>query len=172
MLLNSSAWELHEQKGWLSAFRGEQVLGRNSCAALEHEVSLKRLVIFIWKKTQQTNQLQAHAGWHDMLFFIAAKLSNVQTIKYSQLHSNRQCPSCCREGLMWKAFHPHPLGGTRILSLLPNGDTQVCQCQGLSFCSRWQLLHSRTLSSDSPDFKLMYQGKYFLYQLWCNLKMI
>lgn len=172
MLLNSSAWELHEQKGWLCAPRGEWVLGRSSCACTR-TWSIFKMPCHIQhlKKKNHKRQLWVRAGWQDTLFFIAVKLSNVQTTKYSQLHSNRQRPSCCREGLMWKAFHPHALGGTRILSLLPNGDTQVCQLQGLSFCSR-QLLHSRTLSSDSPDFKLTYQGKYFLYQLWCNLKMI
>lgn len=157
MLLNSSAWELHEQKGWLSAPRGEQVLGRDSCA-YTRTWSIFKMPCHIQhlKKTNQTNQLQAHAGWHDTLVFIAIKLSNVQTIKYSPLHSNRQRHSCCREGLMWKAFHPHSLGGTCILSLLPKGDTEVCQLQELSFCSRWQLLHSCILSSDSPDFKLTY----------------
>lgn len=135
MFLNSSAWELHEQKGWLSASRGEQVLGRNSCACTRTR-SIYEMPGHSFEKRKTQMSSRCVQGDMTCCFFIAVKLSNVQTIKYSQLHSKRQCPSCCREGLMRKAFQPHPLGGTRILSLLPNRDSYACQIQGLSFRRR------------------------------------
>lgn len=125
--------------------------------ALEREVCLKCFVMFnILKKPKQTNnkhkrQLQAYAGWNAMQVFMAIKLSNVQTIKYSELHSNRQCPSCYREGLMWKAFHPHPLGGFISLPM----ETPRSVISSIAFAVEGSF-HTHVLFLITPDFKLTY----------------
>lgn len=161
MLLNSSAWELHEQKGWLSAPRGEWVLGRRSCACARTWSIFKMLCHVRHLKKTQTNskherQLQACAGWNGMQVFMAIKLSNVQTIKYSELHSKRKCPSCYREGLMWKAFHPHPLGGFISFPV----ETHRCVISNICFTVEGSF-YTHLLFLMTTDFKLKYRGKYF-----------